>query len=395
MGGWLIVIYNTMTKLKLGIDATNIRAGGGVTHLAELLGMAEPEKFGFSKVIIWSVKSTLNKIEDRPWLEKVHLSVFEKNLVFRVLWQRFYLSKLALYSGCSVIFVPGGSFAGKFQPFVTMSQNMLPFDWHELRRYGLSLFTIKLLLLRHIQVCTFKNADGVIFLTKYAQSAISDVVKETLKNIVVIPHGINSRFIKSPRFQNDITEYSLTQPFRIIYISIVDLYKHQWHVAEAVSILRNKGIPIELLLVGPSTPMSFKLLQNSLKRLDPFNEYIHYIGSVPYEKLHEQYDKADLCLFASSCENMPNILLEGMASGLPICCSNKGPMPEVLGEGGLYFDPEKPEEIANTLLNMINSPQLRNKLAETAFNRVHKYSWKLCADQTFEFLKNVAMNYNL
>ena len=35
---------------------------------------------------------------------------------------------------------------------------------------------------------------------------------------------------------------------------------------------------------------------------------------------------------------MPNTLVEAMASGLPIACSDRGPMPEVLGDGGVLFD---------------------------------------------------------
>ena len=66
---------------------------------------------------------------------------------------------------------------------------------------------------------------------------------------------------------------------------------------------------------------------------------------IPYHELHSEYKDADLGVFASSCENLPIILIEKMASGLPIACSNKGPMPEVLGSAGVYFDPENSYEI--------------------------------------------------
>jgi hypothetical protein len=47
-------------KMILGINASNIRSGGGVTHLVELLRAAEPEMYGFNKVIVWSGKKTLS-----------------------------------------------------------------------------------------------------------------------------------------------------------------------------------------------------------------------------------------------------------------------------------------------------------------------------------------------
>ena len=46
----------------LGIDASNIRAGGGVTHLQNLLQFAVPEKVGIKKVIVWGGKNTLDQL---------------------------------------------------------------------------------------------------------------------------------------------------------------------------------------------------------------------------------------------------------------------------------------------------------------------------------------------
>ena len=120
------------------------------------------------------------------------------------------------------------------------------------------------------------------------------------------------------------------------------------------------------------------------------SEYIRYVGELPHAELHKQYAQANLCLFASSCENMPNILLENMASGLPIACSNHNPMPEVLGDAGVYFDPESPIEITSAIRAMIESPELCASLAQASFERAQAYSWARCANETFEFLADVA-----
>jgi len=206
----------------------------------------------------------------------------------------------------------------------------------------------------------------------------------------IIPHGVGARFICSPRKQLPITYYSSDRPFRILYVSIIDMYKHQWTVVEAVSHLRKKGIPVILDLVGPSYPQAFLRLQRTLNRIDPSGKFAMYSGSVPHAELPARYAQADLCLFASSCENMPNILLESMASGLPIACSNRGPMPEVLGASGVYFDPESPLDIAHALEKMIESPEMRMQLAEGSFQRARVFSWQRCASETFEFLAKVA-----
>jgi glycosyltransferase involved in cell wall biosynthesis len=248
------------------------------------------------------------------------------------------------------------------------------------------LFTLKLLLLRFTQSRSFKKADGVIFLTEYAHDVVLKVVGKLRGQTCIVPHGLNARFKSVPKLQRAIADYDDTHPYRVLYVSIIDQYKHQWHVVEAVAALRKQGLPIVLDLVGPSYPPALQRLNATIERVDAERHWVHYHGAIAFDALHHHYAQDDLGLFASSCENMPNILLETMASGLPIACSNKGPMPEVLGEAGVYFDPEQPEDIARALREMIVSPPLRTELAQASYNRAQQYSWQRCADETFGLL---------
>lgn len=379
----------------LGIDASNIRSGGGVTHLVELLYAVDPIEHGFSRVIIWSCKKTLDRLEDRPWLVKIQPDCLNKSLPRRIVWQRFILSQHAQKYGCDVLFVPGGSYAGSFRPYVTMSRNLLPFEWCELRRYGFTWSALKCFILRLTQSRSFKYADGVIFLTDYAQKSVLDVTGELSGQVGIIPHGLNPRFSIKPKEQKSIFEYTDVNPYRLVYVSIIEQYKHQWHVVAAVHKLRQEGIPVVLDLVGPAYPPALKRLNDALSKFDPTNQWVHYHGPIPYDDLHQIYQKADLGIFASSCENMPNILLETMATGLPIACSDRGPMPEMLGSAGLYLDPENPDDIANALRQYIDSPRLRADKSKESFALSQNYSWKCCADQTFLFLHEIAKNYNI
>jgi len=376
--------------MRLGIDASNLRGGGGVTHLVELLRAADPLAHGFSQIIIWSGQATLMQVEERSWLVKDHQPLLDRSLPYRAFWQLFRLSSLARTTKCDVLFVPGGSYAGDFHPTVAMSRNMLPFEWQELRRYGWSMTSLRLMLLRWTQSRTFRRAEGLIFLTQYARDAVMRVVKTTAGQTTIIPHGVDDRFTSPPREQLPISQFSVDRPFRILYVSIINLYKHQWHVVEAIAQLRRSGVPVVLDLIGPAYSPALAKLKRTVDRVDPAGEFVRYAGAVLNGDLHARYAEAELCLFASSCENMPNILLEGMASGLPIACSNRGPMPDVLGVVGVYFDPESPDNIARALRELIDSPALRGTLAKGSFARVQAYSWPRCARETFGFLAEVA-----
>lgn len=384
-----------LRRLVIGIDAANIRNGGGVTHLIEILAAFNPVEHGIEKVVIWGGEQTLDRLPDRAWIKRICPPALCRGLFRRALWQRFSLSPAAKGARCDVLFVPGGSYSGDFEPVVTMNQNLLPFEWKELKKFGWTFTALKFLILRHVQTRTFRRAAGVIFLTEYARQVVQKVTGGIYRKSSVIPHGLGRRFQFKPKDQLPIGNYSQTAPYKLLYVSYVWPYKHQWHVVEAVHALRLEGYPITLDLVGgPAYPPSVHRLQSVISQLDPVGNWVRYHGAVPYEELHNIYTNADMGIFASSCETFGMILLETMAAGLPIACSRSGALRESLGDSGLYFDPENRLEIAQTIRDYLLSPALRHEKAQASFRRCQDYSWEQCANRTFALLAEVGREYS-
>ncbi len=376
--------------LVVGIDASNIRAGGGITHLAQMLAAATPPAAGIGRMIVWGGHATLAQLPDRAWLTKVRVDWLDRSLPFRLLWQQFVFPRAAMRAGCGALFSPGGSvpLMGRL-PCVTMSQNLLPFESRERRRFGRHRWMYwKLLALRWIQGRSFRRATGVIFLTRYARDTVQAQV--AVRRATLVPHGIEARFFLETRRTRAPEECIEANPFRVLYVSIVDVYKHQDRVAQAIAQLRARGLPVVVDFVGPAYAPARMRLQEQIRQLDGAQQFLNYRGPMVFEKLHTAYAEADAFVFASSCENLPNILLEAMAAGLPIACSDRGPMPEVLGDAGVYFDPEQPENIAAVLEKLLLDHSLRTRLSIQAQARAREYSWKRCASDTFSFIESVA-----
>jgi glycosyltransferase involved in cell wall biosynthesis len=127
-----------------------------------------------------------------------------------------------------------------------------------------------------------------------------------------------------------------------------------------------------------------------LRRVDAEVAFVRRRGAIPHAALHEAYAAADAFVFASSCENMPNILLEAMAAGLPIASSNRGPMPEILGDAGIFFDPEEPIGLARSLEALVRDVEGRVRWARDAYERARAFSWERCARETLDFTADVA-----
>jgi glycosyltransferase involved in cell wall biosynthesis len=377
--------------MHLGIDASNIRQGGGLTHLAQLLAAAEPGQSGFERVTVWCNQQVAGTLASRPWLQTESLPWMEAGLLRRIIGQQWRLPRLMAAKGCDILFSPGGtSPAGCKLPVVTMSQNMLPFEPEEAARFGrLHFMRLKMWLLRQSQGRSFKRAQGVLFLTEYARRTVSGFLGGLAAMQVVVPHGIEPRFVRAPRQQMPASHYTMQQPFKVLYVSILMPYKHQIKVAEAASALRARGVPIQIEFIGESWGQYGPAFRRCIEQLDPQGDYLIWKGAAPFATLAARYHAADAFVFASSCENLPNIMIEAMAAGLPIASSSRGPMPEVLGEQGCYFDPDAASSIEHALHRLLESASWRQSLAEDAWRRVGQYSWPRCAHETLNFIAEV------
>lgn len=378
--------------MHVGIDASNIRQGGGVTHLVQLLEEADPLIYGIDKITIWCSTDLAKKLPKKTWLNVKIESWLDCSLFIRLIWQQFVLPKNIDKEFCDVLFSPGGTLPALCAlPTVTVCQNMLPFEPEQAKLFGkFSLMRLKMFLLRHSQGKSFMRSDGVIFLTDYARNTISRSVGGILGKHIVIPHGVEKRFFQKPKAQSDCSEFNSLRPFKLLYVSILMPYKHQIEVAEAVCELVSEGLPIEIDFVGPYYNKYYSKFCKTLQDLDPEGKCIHYLGEKSFKQLHLLYQEADFFIFGSSCENLPNILIESMASGLPIASSNLGPMPEILGNAGLYFNPYDINSIKQAIKTAYDDVNLRSSLSSKAWQRSQQYSWSNSAKETMKFISELA-----
>ena len=268
---------------------------------------------------------------------------------------------------------------------------MLSYEPGEIERYGLSKARLRLIALRYAQnVSLRRDADGAIFLTRYAGNVIQQSCGE-LRHVACVPHGVGTSF--------QSIDHSLPwpdrgeRPIRCLYISGTLPYKHQWHVVEAIAQLRKRGLAVQLDLVGGGEGKAQMRLERQIARSDPKGEFVAQYEFVPQHTLPDFFSRADVFIFASSCESMPNTLMKAMAVGLPIACSDRGPMPEVLQDGGVYFNPESPDSVAAAILELIINSDKRLQLATRAKYLSSQYSWQRCAHETFSCIAQTAKRW--
>lgn len=361
---------------KILVNAFSAKVGGGKTYVANLLQHLPNEDF---KLYIYLPEDM--SIPDDPRLIRLRTSWPTHNPFLRSLWEIFILPRTIKKLGVGLLFCPGGVYSTRHSPhfkILTMFRNMLPFDPRILSS-GSGVEKARDFLKKRMMLKSMARADEVIFISDYARKVIENLI--TVKKSITIPHGISKQFYA---YGKNLSRPSL--PFDgkyILYVSRFEFYKRHLEVVKAYQLLsENIRAEYKLLLVG-GTDLSYGqevlnyVHQNKLQN-------VVILGHYPYLELPSLYSNASLIVFASACENCPNILLESLGAGQPVLSSNYEPMPEFGGEAVDYMNPDSPSEMAAQIQkNLAQNPAEKRELLR---KQADKFSWEVTAQKTWNVL---------
>jgi glycosyltransferase involved in cell wall biosynthesis len=207
------------------------------------------------------------------------------------------------------------------------------------------------------------NIDIFVCPTEKAKQAL---IKEGVskEKIIVIPLGIDiKRFKLNPKRTNK----------NILFVGRLEREKGVYELLECFNNLYRKHPNITLTIVGKGKEKVY---------IQRFIQQHHLTDSITlteseYEDIAQFYYHADMFVLPSKPtkyweEQYGMVLLEAMASGLPIAASSCGAIPEVLGDAAVFFKPGKTQDIENKLEKIMTDRTLRDQLAKKAYNRAHQ-----------------------
>ena len=184
------------------------------------------------------------------------------------------------------------------------------------------------------------------------------------------------------------SKYGLHKPF-LYYPAAIWPHKNHRALLTAYQILREQhGFEGDLVFTGMALQKKNALVQE-IERLG-LTGAVRLLGYLPHEDLPYLYNLASVMVFPSLFEGFGIPLVEAMACGCPVVCSNVTSLPEVLGEAGLTFDPNSPQQIAETILSVWSNDSLIQKMRLKGLERVKQFNWESTARQTLEVYKKAA-----
>jgi glycosyltransferase involved in cell wall biosynthesis len=135
-----------------------------------------------------------------------------------------------------------------------------------------------------------------------------------------------------------------------------------------------------LVVPGYPTPHERELRQLAAEL--GIGDRVRLPGWLPAEDLEGLYAAATCVVFASLYEGFGLPVLEAMARGVPVACSDRSSLPEVAGDAALLFDPEDIEAIRVSVERLLRDRELRARLSEAGRQRATTFTWRRTAELT-------------
>lgn len=201
------------------------------------------------------------------------------------------------------------------------------------------------------------------------------------KQVTVVYGGVDPRFrpIEDATVVRRVKErYPLDRPY-ILALGTREPRKNLSGLLDAYSTVRANGLRPRLLLAGPAgwREEGFAEKLNGLE----FKDDVISLGFVPDEDLPALLTLAGCFVYPSHYEGFGLPVLEALACGVPVVCGNRSSLPEVAGGSAILVPPERPEEIAGAIQNVLTDPGLARRLQRNGPAQAAKFNWRSGAEK--------------
>jgi glycosyltransferase involved in cell wall biosynthesis len=229
--------------------------------------------------------------------------------------------------------------------------------------------------------------------SEFSRDSIAKAYGVNGDNVVVVPNAAAAIFRPMRREHARafvLSKYELAAPF---LLTVGDLQPRKNHIrliqAFADLVGSNPSIPHHLVLAGKETWFASRVLEAA--RQSGVADRIRFAGFVSDDDLLRLYNACDVFVFPSLYEGFGLPILEAMACGRAVACSNSSAMLEVANGAAILFDPESRSEMAHAMSDLIVDGELRARMERLGLQRSSQFSWQRTAERTLEVYREVAM----
>ncbi|MBC8167931.1 MAG: glycosyltransferase family 4 protein [Bryobacteraceae bacterium] len=237
--------------------------------------------------------------------------------------------------------------------------------------------------------------------------AVSEATRRDVENLLAIPADRLRQVYSAPdprffdRHENDDAEdmkkllerFQIQQPF-LLYAGRIRPHKNVPRLIEAFAVVRTEleNHPIyrnlRLIIIGDEISSHPEVRRTVVQTRN--QQFVRFLGFVPFETLKLFYAAADAFVFPSLYEGFGLPPLESMAMGTPVVTSSVSSLPEVVGDAAMIVNPENVFDIARGIREVLLDEPTRERLITAGFAQSRRFHWERTARQVLDVYKSVA-----
>lgn len=252
------------------------------------------------------------------------------------------------------------------------------------------------LMLRLTLKSSIRRADRIITISQFSKQQIIKHFGVPAERIDIVPCGVNFDVFR-PDYDNKLisdakSKYGINGDY-ILYLGTLEPRKNIERIIEAYSVMLSRTEAPPLLVLAGGKGWLYESIFEKVKTLG-LEDRVVFTGYVPDGDVPLLMKGAMIFCFPSIYEGFGMPPLEAMACGTPVLTSNSTALPEVVGDAAIQADPYSVEEIAEGMIKLTESSELRRRLSEKGLEQCRRFTWEKSAAEMLDVYKRLVNEKN-
>jgi len=309
---------------------------------------------------------------DREGTHKERVYSKTNRYIKRKLFSRFLLEQLGIQL-----------FHTSFYDFPHSTQTSLVLTIHDLAYIRFPNILPKYLVsyLTTMSIRAAKQVNSIIAVSKSTKDDICELLRVDEKKVDVVYEGVN-HLTNSYASGEEFVGGALAGQGYILFVGTIEPRKNLVNLARAFQRIASKKDSGVSLVIAGKLGYQGKEIVKEIRKLGLPSGSLLFTGYINEEELVHLYRNAKMFVMPSIYEGFGIPVVEAMVHGCPVVCSGVSSLPEIVGKAGVYFNPNDIEEMAEVMIQTLESQETLMQLANLGRDRSKQFSWKKAAEDT-------------